>query len=139
MDLGRVAGSYAVLVGVALVSMWAILIGTEQVPEIETEPIRISFHLAGEFLTAAALIAGGVGLILSRRWGFNLYLVSMGMLLYTIVVSPGYYGQEGEYAFVAMFLVLTAITVLLIAYAIKDEAVMSSRSYEKGRQRQRNE
>ncbi len=122
MSLRRVAGSYAVFMGMAMVSMWAVLIGIGQVPEIETEPVRISFHLAGELLTAAALMIGGIGLILSRRWGFNLFLVAMGMLSYTIVVSPGYYAQESEYALVAMFVVFMAITLLLIAYALRDES-----------------
>lgn len=123
MNVGKIAGSYAIFMGIAMVSMWTVLIGTGEVPEIDTEPVRISFHLAGEFLTAVALMVGGTGLILGWRWGFNLYLVSMGMLSYTIVVSPGYYGQEGEYAFVAMFAVFMAITVVLIAYALKDESL----------------
>ncbi|UCE90874.1 MAG: hypothetical protein JSV90_05445 [Methanobacteriota archaeon] len=131
MKLGDVAGLYAVVMGVAIASMWTVLIGTGQAEEIETEPIRISFHLAGEFITAAALIAGGLGLIFNAKWGFTLYFVSMGMLSYTVVVSPGYYGQEGEYAFVVMFAVFMAITALLIACALKDESLFRTHSREK--------
>lgn len=131
MKVRQIAGAFAVFMGIAMVSMWMVLIGTGQVPEIETEPIRILFHLAGEFLTAAALMVGGLGLYLRLRWGFNLYLVSMGMLSYTVVVSSGYYGQEGEYAFVAMFVAFMAITALLIAYALKDESLFEAPSSEK--------
>jgi len=126
MMVSKVAGSYAVFMGASMISMWSVLIGTGEVQEIESEQIRISFHLAGEFLTAAALIIGGVGLYLDLRWGFNLYLVSMGMLTYTLVVSPGYYGQDGQYAFVAMFVAFMAVTVVLIAYSLKNENLFRS-------------
>jgi hypothetical protein len=124
MNVRKISGAYAVFMGVAMFMMWAALIGTDQVPELDTEPIRVSFHLAGEFLTAIALMVGGLGLIRYHRWGFDLYLVSMGMLSYTVIVSPGYYGQEGEFAFVGMFLVFVAVTALLIACALRDDSAL---------------
>ena len=62
---------------------------TGNVPELQTEPIWIAFHLAGEFTTAALLIAGGCGLLTLRTWGYHVFLLALGMLLYTIIVSPG--------------------------------------------------
>lgn len=60
--------------------------------------------------------------------GFSLYLVSMGMLSYMIVVIPGYYGQNGEYSFVAMFVVFMAITAALIAYSLRNESIFRPHS-----------
>ncbi|GAI87843.1 unnamed protein product, partial [marine sediment metagenome] len=37
------------------------------------------------------------------------YLLSMGMLIYTLIVSPGYYIQSGDFIFVAMFAVYIII------------------------------
>ena len=54
---------------------------TANVPELQTEPIRIAFHLAGEFTTAALLIAGGLGLLRLRRWGYHVFLLALGVLL----------------------------------------------------------
>ena len=57
------AAWYAIIVGVLMFGQWAFFLLTQQVPELKTEPVRISFHLAGEFLTADALITGGVSLL----------------------------------------------------------------------------
>ena len=106
-----------------MIGMWSALLGTDQVPEIHTEPIRISFHLIVEFLTAFALLIGGFGLFTNRRWGFYAYLLSMGMLLYTVIMSAGYYAQKGDLAMVGMFTTLTFLTVLFIGLGFykKDE------------------
>ncbi len=114
----KVAAPYAVIVGVLMIGQWIMFIATGQVPELEAEPVRISFHLAAEFLTAILLVIGGLGLFTRRRWGLSLFFVAMGMLLYTIIVSPGYFAQLGDFGFVGMFAVLFVLTVVLIALAI---------------------
>jgi peptidoglycan/LPS O-acetylase OafA/YrhL len=115
------AGVFAVFMGVAMFGMWSMFIVTDQIPEFEDEAVRISFHLAGEFLTAAALLVSGIAMIKGKDWAFTAFLVAMGMLTYTLVVSPGYYGQQGDYAFVAMFLAFLAATVVLTLYALRNE------------------
>jgi len=94
---------------------------TGNVPELQTGPIHIAFHLAGEFTTAALLIAGGFGLLTVRKWGYHVFLLSLGMLLYTIIVSPGYFAQLGQWVFVEMFAVLVILTVLFVVLAYRRE------------------
>jgi hypothetical protein len=111
------AALYAVAVGALMIAQWTFFLVRGQVPELETEPLRIRFHLAAEFITAIALIAGGVGLLLAAGWGRTLYLVAVGMLFYTVIVSPGYYAQRGEWSFVAMFaavLLLALVSLVLV-------------------------
>jgi hypothetical protein len=60
------------------------------------------------------LIIGGFGLFTNRGWGFHVFLISMGMLLYTVIVSAGYYGQLGDMIMVGMFTLFQILTVLLI-------------------------
>ncbi|HUS71279.1 MAG TPA: hypothetical protein VM075_10970 [Anaerolineae bacterium] len=117
----RAAAIYAIVVGVLMFGQWAMFLITGNVPELQTEPIRIAFHLAGEFTTAALLIAGGVGLLAVRKWGYHVFLLALGMLLYTIIVSPGYFGQLGQWAFVLMFAVLVVLTVLFAVLAYRRE------------------
>jgi hypothetical protein len=57
------------------------------VPELKTEPFWIAFHLSGEFLTAIALIANGLGILTNASWDRSTHLVSVGMLLYTACVG----------------------------------------------------
>ncbi len=84
-----------------------------QIPELKTEPIRIVMHIAGEWNTALLLIIGGVGLFKNTNWGFHTYLISSGMLLYTMIVSPGYYAQQRQFGFVLMFATLVIMTRVL--------------------------
>jgi len=117
----RVAAIYAIVVGLLMFGQWAMFLITGNVPELETEPVRIAFHLAGEFTTAALLVAGGFGLLTLRRWGFHAFLLSMGMLLYTIIVSPGYFGQLGQWVFVLLFAVLVVLTAVYAVLAYRRE------------------
>lgn len=97
---------FGIVVGSGMVVEWSFFYFSRQIPELETEPIRIGFHLAGEMATALSLIAGGIGLLVSADWGSKLLTVAIGMLFYTALVSPGYFAQKGEWKWMGMFAVL---------------------------------
>jgi hypothetical protein len=106
---------YAIVVGLLIFAQWAFFLITRQVPELKTERMRVLFHLAAEFLTATALIASGVGLLMQQSWAAAIYPVAMGMLLYAIIVSSGYFAQKRVWPIVGMFaalLILAAISLL---------------------------
>ena len=108
---------FAIVVGVGMIGMWSFSFYTNQIPELETEPVRIKFHLAAEFATAIALLVAGIGLLTSQDWALSMYLISMGMLLYTVIVSPGYFAQKGQWAYVVMFgaiLILALVSIWTI-------------------------
>jgi hypothetical protein len=48
---------------------WPIFLGCGRVAELETEPVRIAFHLVGELVTAVLLIVAGVGGLQLKPWG----------------------------------------------------------------------
>ena len=106
------AALYALVVGLGMIGQWAFFLSTNRVPELKNEPYRIAFHLAAELLTALALIVSGVGLLLSATWSRPLYLISAGMLLYTSVVSPGYFAQKREWPLVAMFALILVLALV---------------------------
>ncbi len=101
-----------------MICMWIVFLITNQVPEINNAPLKISYHLLAEFLTAILLLIGGFGLFTKKEWGFHLYLISMGMLLYTVIVSAGYYADLGERIMVVMFTVFQVLTILSIGTAL---------------------
>ncbi|MBN1851429.1 MAG: hypothetical protein JW829_01845 [Pirellulales bacterium] len=107
----KFAGCYAVVVGGAMLVQWSVFILTGNVPELQNEPIRIAFHLAGEALTAVLLLTSGAGLLLRKPWARIAFFVSAGMLLYTAIVSPGYFVQQGQWAFLFMFGAVLTLTV----------------------------
>jgi hypothetical protein len=111
---------FAIIVGLGMIGQWTALFISGQIPELETEPYRISFHLAGEGLTAVLLILSGLGLFLSWPWAQPLYLVAGGMLLYTAIVSPGYFVQQGQPSWLGIFLAIVILAVYsLIAVAAR--------------------
>ena len=112
------ASWYAIAIGITMIGQWAFFIATKQVPELKTEPVRIGFHLAAEFMTAVALIAGGVGLLINSGWGLTVYLISIGMLFYTVIVSPGYFAQKGEWPMVGVFAVMLILALISLTLVL---------------------
>jgi hypothetical protein len=110
---------YTVAVGVMMLGQWGFFLGAGLVPELQTEPFRIAFHLAAEGLTALALLVSGVGLLRGQPWAREAALIALGMLIYTAIVSPGYFAQQGQWAFVVMFGALLALTLVSVALLMR--------------------
>ncbi|MFB0505005.1 MAG: hypothetical protein ACETWE_14400 [Candidatus Bathyarchaeia archaeon] len=98
-----------------MVDMWTSFYFANAIPELETEPIRTILHITAEIATGVSLMIGGYGLYRNLKWGSRAYLLSMGMLLYTLTVSRGYYAQKGVIEFVEMFVIFIIISIVFIA------------------------
>lgn len=94
---------YSGFVGFVMIGQWMMAYLAGQIIELETEPIRIGFHIAAELITAACLIISAGALQKRKAWGRELALVSTGMLLYTTLVSPGYFAQQGNWIWPGIF------------------------------------
>jgi peptidoglycan/LPS O-acetylase OafA/YrhL len=114
MTIRRIAAVYAMLVGAAVIGLWTALLLAGDVPELETSPLEIRYHLAAELLTGVTLVASGAGLWRGRRWAERTFTIALGMLLYTVINSAGYYADLGEATLVGLFTALTALTVVLV-------------------------
>ena len=97
---------YGILVGFLMVTQWIFSIASGGVPELETAPWAIGFHLAADMSTALVLIIAGLALLQSVSWGKPLLLSGLGMVIYSEIVSPGYFAQQSQWAMVAMFAIL---------------------------------
>jgi FtsH-binding integral membrane protein len=117
----RIAGWYGIGLGVLMLGMWSFFLASGQVPELETERYRIYFHLAAEFITALCLVVGGFALLKNLPRSQTIYFVAAGMVLYSLVVSPGYYAQQGQWGFVVMFAVFAALTLISIIRVVHDK------------------
>lgn len=110
----KLIGTFFLLVGLLMIGQWAFFLGVDAVPEIHTEPVRIALHLAGEMLTAGSLVTAGIAAIRGLSWSKPLGLFAAGMLAYTVIVSPGYFAQQGQWPLVFMFAVLLVLDVLCV-------------------------
>jgi peptidoglycan/LPS O-acetylase OafA/YrhL len=108
---------YSIFIGLFMIIFWSMLVATNQILP-EQIPWAISFYLAGEFATALLLIVSGVGWK-SKGWARILLPLALGMLLYTVIVSPGYCAQLGNIPIVIMFSVLVALTIIALIGAFK--------------------
>jgi hypothetical protein len=79
---------------------------------------ELGLHLAGEFLTAGLLIAAGAAWLVADSGAKALVAAGLGMLLYTVIVSPGYFLARRELPAVGMFGVLAALTVTALAVVL---------------------
>lgn len=109
----------AILVGAAMLLEWAVFLLSGSVPEARSEPIALSFHLAGELITALLLIVSAIAVLRAKRWGRPLQLLSLGMLVYTLIVSSGYFAQRGEMAFVVMFGIIFLLACSAIVAVVR--------------------
>lgn len=112
MKKSKFPSVFAIIVGVGMLGLWIMLISTGQVDEFETIPYEIALHLAGEFLTAIILIIASVLTLSKNDKGKSLINVAFGALLYTVIVSSGYYLQRSELPMVIMFAVLFIVTII---------------------------
>lgn len=111
------AAIFSILVGAGMIAQWAMSYLSKQIPELTTEPIRIGFHIAAEMVTALCLLVSGIALLTGATWAVNCFLVAVGMLFYTSIVSPGYFAQQGKWSWLGLFgaiLILGVISLTLV-------------------------
>ena len=61
------------------------------------------------------LIISGILLLRTHRMGKQIFFISIGMVIYAMVNSAGYFAQSGDWIFVIMFGVLLALAGVSIA------------------------
>ena len=123
-----IASFYAILVGVSMMGVWVLSYYSRNIPELATKPFEIYFHLAAELITALLLIIAGISLSKRKKWGSQLFLLSMGMLLYTLIQGPGYFLQRHELIFVVIFAILFVVTTYFIIFSLKEFAAKEQKS-----------
>ncbi len=111
--MNLLVASYSVVVGVFMLGFWGFLVATRQA-ELDQRPWDMRLHLAAEFATAGLLLASGLGSVLGIAGLAALAPVALGMLLYTVINSPGFYAGKGNRPMVAMFGVLAVLTAASI-------------------------
>lgn len=110
------AAAYAISVGVLMLVQWALTAARDRIPD-PTEALsgrgrrELVFHWVAESLTSISLVTAGIALLLQRTWAPRIYMLAMGMLVYTVINSAGYFAQRREWPMVAVFGALLAFAV----------------------------
>ena len=89
---------------------------TKQIPELLSEPIAIRFHITAEMTMGILCLISGTLLLMGISWAPYIFITAMGLVIYAVINSAGYYGQKKQWSFVVMFgfiLITSAILVIL--------------------------
>jgi hypothetical protein len=111
--IGLIASIYAIIIGIAMLLMWILLLLKREVPELNTKPTQIFFHLVAEFVTSVILIIGGIGLVMNQSWGVPFFFIAIGMAIYSTINAAGFYGQLKDWPMFITLIVFTFISLLL--------------------------
>ena len=121
------AAIFSILMGLAMFGTWIFLFLTGGAPDIRKFPIETGYLLTAEFLTAAALVAAGYGVLSNREWAMPLILVALGQLIYCTIRFAGELGQQGSLGGLAFFSAVGAgalvFSVLLVIYSSRRGAL----------------
>jgi hypothetical protein len=109
---------FTIIVGFGMLGQWLASFLSKQIPELKTEPIRIWFHIAAEIITALMLVVSGILLLTGALAGQTVFLIAMGMLFYTCIVSPGYFAQQGNWTWAIMFSILIVLGIIGIVLVV---------------------
>ena len=110
--LASVVAWYCMGVGVLMLAWWVLSIRQGALRRPDRTPGEIRLHVVAEVLTAVVLLVGGASLAAGN--GAGAALVGLGMLLYTVVTSPGYFLARREWAPVVMFALLAVLGVAAV-------------------------
>lgn len=102
-----------------MAAQWIFFLSTGNVPELETAPLEIAFHLSAELITALALILAFLLIHRKQRAARLVAAAAQGMLIYTVINSAGYFAQGGEWPLVAVFGMLFCIASLNLGLLMK--------------------
>lgn len=115
----RIVSVLSIIIGTGMIILWIMLFLTGQIAELQTEPVRIMMHIAGEIITAVLLVSSGILYLKGISGAGRIMLFAQGMLTYTLIVSPGYYAQKGNIPMIIMFGILLLITFISVVYLLR--------------------
>ena len=107
-----------ILIGLGMLGFWAVAVATRRVPEIDSGGIEIWFHIAAEAVTGVVLIFGGIAVLIDGESPLTVVLSSLGlgMLVYTLIVSPGYYVERRDAPLLWMFAGFWILTIPAVVF-----------------------
>lgn len=109
-----ISGIYAILIGIGILGIWIMLFLTKQIPELNTEPVAIAFHITAEITMGILSLISGIFLFIGLSWAPYFFILAMGLVIYAVVNAAGYYGQKKQWSFVIMFVIILITSVTLV-------------------------
>ncbi|MBN2300065.1 MAG: hypothetical protein JXC31_02635 [Acholeplasmataceae bacterium] len=119
MNIKKIIASYMIIVGIGIIGLWIMLFATDQIPELETEPIAIAFHIFIEIAMGIISFIAGLSLLKNYKYQKELIIFANGMICYSVINSSGYYGDLKQYSMILMFFVILLFSLSCVFLIIK--------------------
>jgi hypothetical protein len=107
--------------GVGILGFWGAVVARGRGREVAAGRREIAFHVAAELVTGAVLIAGGVAILADAKSRESVVMstLGLGLLLYSLIQSPGHYIVEKDRRMVATFAAtwVFAIPAIVLRFA----------------------
>jgi len=113
----RLIAVYSLVSGCAMPLIWTVFFITGLVSGKDGN-VQLGFLLFAEFLTAAVLLAAGIGSLRRSKWSRNAALAGLGMLLYAVIYASGHFFSLGIPVLAGFFAVLSVATAVVLSLAI---------------------
>lgn len=114
---------YGIGVGTLILLQWIFFVLTDSVPEWQTTPWAISFHMSAELFLALALLVSSIAVLRFVPWGEKTLLTALGMAIYSEINSPGYFAQLEQWPLVAMFALLLLGATASMIFILKRKPI----------------
>ncbi len=114
----QAAAIFSILMGLMMFGTWTFLFSTDQFPQVHSLPIQTGYLLVAEFLTSAALVSGGYGVLTNRPWAMPLILIALGELIYCTIRFAGELGQGGSAAGLGFFSAVGSAGLIFAVYFV---------------------
>ena len=102
---------YCIAVGILMTVWWTASLRRGVLRRHDRSRSEMTLHILAEALTAILLVASGLTLLVIGDGAIPVATLALGMLLYTVIVSPGYFVARHEPEPVYMFGGLMMLTV----------------------------
>ncbi len=114
MNIKQLAIYYSIFMGFSIILIWAYFISSGDYSNYLGVDLEFISHLIAEFSTAILLIISGILLIKNRNRAIYLLFLSIGMLIYTLILGLGYFIEIHLYSFAIMFAVFALMSALIL-------------------------
>ncbi|MFY9587192.1 MAG: hypothetical protein WAT66_07035 [Actinomycetota bacterium] len=108
--------------GVGIIAFWLVTFVRGKLDEIAAGRGDIWFHVVAELVTGAVLVAGAVAIVVAPdgRVALALSSLGLGLLVYSLIQSPGHYVVTKDRRMVATFIasgifVIPAVVLRFVA------------------------
>lgn len=107
--------------GAGIIGFWAGVSARGRFTEVAAGREDIGFHVAAELVTGAALVAGAIAILVEPegRMAVVLSSLGLGLLLYSLIQSPGHYVAAKDRRMVRTFIAsgILAIPAIVLRFA----------------------